>query len=464
MDATRSNAPAAQLSSIRADGSRLAIHPADVRGRFIRARRIVFVLLIAFYVAAPLLSVAEHPAIHLDVAARHFYLFGRTFNAQDFWLVVPAMLSFTFGLLFVTAWRGRVWCGWACPQTVFLEALYRPIERLLEGSRERRLRAQNEPLTPGRAGRKAVKHVLYVAISIGIAHVSLALFLSAAQLRGMVLEGPTAHPVPFAWAMALSALFYFNFGWFREQFCVVLCPYGRMQSVMHDRDSVLIAYDAKRGEPRGPLRKQAAAAAQTGDCVDCKKCVYACPTAIDIRNGLQMECLACAQCIDACDEVMDKIGKPQGLIRYASLRELDGAPRKVLRPRLVIYGLLFFTATTTLAASLWQRSAYEANIVRPAGLPYLLSGDSVVNQLQVHLANKTAQTLVLRVRSQTSIRADVRVTTEPVIIAPMSLATVPVGVVFARKDWGQGAQLVLRFEPTEGGEVREQAVRLLAPP
>ena len=304
--------------------------------------------------------------------------------------------------------------------------------------------------------------MLYVVISIVIAHVSLALFVSAEQLRGMVLESPSAHPVPFAWAMALSALFYFNFGWFREQFCVVMCPYGRMQSVMHDRDSVLIAYDAKRGEPRGPLRKQAQPT--TGDCVDCKKCVYACPTAIDIRNGLQMECLACAQCVDACDEVMDKIGKPKGLIRYTSLTELATGTRHVLRTRLFVYGALFLAGSTTLAASLWQRSTYEANIVRPAGLPYLLSGDSVVNQLQVHLANKTAQPLVLRLRTESSIRADVRVTTEPVTIAPMSLATVPVGVVFARKDWKEGAQLVLRFEPTVGGEVREQAVRLLGPP
>ncbi|HEY8924555.1 MAG TPA: 4Fe-4S dicluster domain-containing protein, partial [Polyangia bacterium] len=297
---TGSAAPPAPPTSeaLRPDGRRTAIHTIDVKGRFIRARRLTFAALIALYVAAPLIRIGGHPAVHLDVAARKFFLLGSTFNAQDFWIVLFIGTALLFSLLLLTAWHGRIWCGWACPQTVFLEAVYRPIERLVEGPRSRRLKLRGAPWTLERAARTAVKHVLYILVSLILSHVALSLFLSASELAAMVREGPASHPAAFTWSVAVTAALYFNYAWFREQLCIVLCPYGRLQSVLHDPDSIVVGYDARRGEPRGKLVRSAALAlapaatapAPRGDCVDCRKCVYACPTGIDIRNGLQMEC------------------------------------------------------------------------------------------------------------------------------------------------------------------------------
>src|SRR5215217_8954410 len=215
-------------ASLRTDGRRETIHPSDVKGRFLTRRRVLFAALMAFYLALPLLRVGGHPAVHLDVAARRFYLFGATFNAQDFWLVLFLATTAGFALLFATAWLGRVWCGWACPQTVFLEGLYRPIERWVDGPRERRLKQQRASWTFARAGRAVVKHALYLLVSLAISHVALSLFLSAGQLLAMVREGPAAHPVPFVWAVVVTGLLHFNYVWFREQLCVAFCPYGRL--------------------------------------------------------------------------------------------------------------------------------------------------------------------------------------------------------------------------------------------
>ncbi|MBK7859896.1 MAG: cytochrome c oxidase accessory protein CcoG [Archangiaceae bacterium] len=376
----------AQLSSIRADGGRLAIHPLEVRGRYITWRRVAFAVLIAVYLAAPVVQVGGHPAVHLDVAARRFYLMGGTFNAQDFWMVLLLATGFVFTALLVTAWRGRLWCGWGCPQTVFLEAVYRPIERLFDGPSVRRHKLKDQGWPLSRVLRSTGKHAAYLAVSVALAHVATSLFVSLHDLEGMITDGPAAHPEAFVWTTAFTAVLYFDFAWFREQFCVVLCPYGRLQSVLHDRQSITVAYDVARGEPRGKLAK--APAAPRGDCIDCKKCVQACPTAIDIRNGLQMECLACAQCIDACDEVMVHIGKPVGLIRYASQTELASGKRKVLRPRLLLYAVLATLSLGSLSFALTFRTPFEANVLRLRGVPFVIEGDRVRNQLEVHLVNK----------------------------------------------------------------------------
>ena len=384
--------PGGQLSSIRPDGSRVPIHPSDVHGRFITARRVVFAILIAVYALAPLIRIGGHPAIHLDVAQRRFFLLGQTYNAQDFWMVILIALNLIFGLLAVTTWRGRLWCGWACPQTVFLESFFRPIERLFDGPRERRMKRETAPRNARFYVRAILKHAAYLTMAWLLSHVALALFLSVHDLLGVMVDGPAAHPVAFGWAVAVTGVLYFNFAWFREQFCVVLCPYGRLQSVMHDRDSIVIGYDAKRGEPRGPLLKAGIQGPPRGDCVDCGKCVTACPTAIDIRHGLQMECIACAQCVDACDEVMTKIHKPIGLIRYASSNELEGKPTRQVRPRTIVYSVLFTIVFTVLTASLLTRKSFEANLLRLPGLPYFVEGTEVRNSLQIHLINKSPDT------------------------------------------------------------------------
>ncbi len=305
--------------SILSDGRRKKIVPADVRGRFDRARKIVFAALIALWIALPWVKINGAPAVFLDMDARRFFLFGMTFNAQDTWLLFFLLSGVGFGLVYLTALAGRAWCGWACPQTVFLEGVYRRIERLIEGPREKHLRRDSGPLTPGRVVRKIAKHAAFLVASVLIAHIVLAYFVSLPRELAMVRQSPGAHLEAFVWATAIAALLYGNFSWFREQLCVVLCPYGRLQSVLLDEDSLVVGYDATRGEPRGKKGKA------EGDCVDCNRCVVVCPTGIDIRNGLQMDCVACTACIDACDDIMVKGG---AAARSHSLRLTERARRE----------------------------------------------------------------------------------------------------------------------------------------
>lgn len=435
-------------AALPGDGRRHAIQPADVRGRFHRARGAFFAGLIALWAALPWVRIGGHPAVFLDVDAREFFIFGATFNAQDTWLLFFLMTGVGFALVYATALAGRVWCGWACPQTVFLEGVYRRIERLVEGPREKRIRRNAGPWNADRVVRKATSHALYLAASVLVAHVFLSYFTSLPKAFAMVRQSPAAHPEAFAWMLAVTALLYGNFAWFREQLCVVLCPYGRLQSALLDEHSLLVGYDAKRGEPRG---KKGAPGA--GDCVDCKRCVVVCPTGIDIRNGTQLECLACTACIDACDDVMDKLGRPRGLVRYDSLDGLAGKRRTIIRPRIVLYTVLLVVGAVVAFVATRKRSDFEAGLLRMTGEPYTIDAGEVRNALRIHLVNKRSSPATYRVAIDPVPGMSVVLPMPTVALPSLSDANVPMFLSVSKDDFP--GDFPVRVHVTRVGDERD---------
>lgn len=416
-------------STLKKDGSRTRVVAADVSGRFATMRRIVFFFLILIYVVLPWIRVHGHPAVFIDIEHRKFFLFGQVFNPQDIWMLVFLVTGAMFLLVFLTAILGRAWCGWACPQTVFLEGVYTRIERLMEGPRTERLRRDAGPWTVNKVLRKTVKQALFVLISLVLAHLFLAYFVSIPGLVDRMRSRPSAHPESFLLVFSFAAVLYLNFAWFREQFCVFLCPYGRLQSILLDPDSLIVGYDETRGEPRakGKQKKEGA-----GDCVDCGRCVVVCPTGIDIRHGLQMDCIACTACIDACDEIMGKVGRAPGLIRYDSQHGLRGETKHFFRPRLYIYSVLGFLGLMVAALSFRNRHDYEAQFLRTVGAPYTLDNEVVRNSLRIRLVNKKNERTMFSLTPDEIPQATFTIPMREVSLEPLGYTDIPVFVSVPR--------------------------------
>ena len=377
-------APERVLPTLNADGTRNRIRPRLYPGAVHRKRRWLAWALMGLFIALPVVHIGGKPAIFLDVVHREFTFFGHTFLATDGVLLMLLMLTI-FGVVFLTtALVGRAWCGWGCPQTVYMEFLFRPIERLFEGKRESQLQLDKV----GFNGRRLAKNAVFLVLSFALANVFLAYFVGTRALRSWVFEAPSQHMAGFLIVCVTAGLVFFDFAYFREQMCTVICPYARLQSVLLDRRSLLIGYDVKRGEPRSKGKQKPG----HGDCIDCHACVVACPTGIDIREGLQLECIACAQCVDACDSIMARIDKPPGLIRYASQEALEtGRARSALRPRVVVYSVALIALLVTLAASISTEVPAEVTILRGIGAPFSESGSDVVNQIRVKIRNRSSQ-------------------------------------------------------------------------
>jgi len=376
-------APERVLPTLNADGTRNRIRPRLYPGRQLSRRRAVAWALVALFVGLPFLTIGGRPAILLDVVHRQFSLFGHTFLATDGVLLMLLMLTIFAAIFWTTALVGRAWCGWGCPQTVYMEFLFRPIERLFEGKRE----AQLELDKRGASVRRLLKNLVFLGLSFVLANVFLSYFVGTHALRSWMTEAPAKHMAGFLVVLVTTGLVFFDFAYFREQMCTVICPYARLQSVLLDRSSLVVGYDTKRGEPRSKGKQRPG----NGDCIDCRACVVTCPTGIDIRQGLQLECIACAQCVDACDSIMDRIHKPRGLIRYASQDTLEkGRKASILRPRVVIYSLLLLGLLVILTSALSFKPGAEVTILRGIGAPFTENGAQVVNQIRIKVQNRTS--------------------------------------------------------------------------
>ncbi len=299
-------APEHVLSTLEKDGSRRWLRPKLSPGKYWHRRRIVAYFLVAFFVSLPHLRYQGKPVFLFDIPAREFTILGHTFLPTDTPLLALGIIGVFLTVAFLTSISGRLWCGWGCPQTVYMEYFFRPIDRFFEGTSGK----GGQPTKPMSAVNHVARFLVYVLLSMALAHTFLAYFVGTDRLAMWLRSSPSEHPFAFLVMAGTTVAMLFDFLFFREQLCLIACPYGRFQSVMLDRKSLIVGYDVGRGEPRGKARHNADPSARQGDCVDCKKCVTTCPTGIDIRNGLQMECINCTQCIDACDEVMTKLGRP----------------------------------------------------------------------------------------------------------------------------------------------------------
>ncbi|MDO5288567.1 MAG: cytochrome c oxidase accessory protein CcoG [Pseudomonadota bacterium] len=374
------------------------IYPRSVTGLFTKWRWFFVWATQLFFYGMPWLQWGDRQAMLFDLEARRFYIFGLVLYPQDVIyltgiLIISAMLLFLF-----TAVAGRQWCGYACPQTVYTE-IYLWIERKIEGDRSARMRLDAAPMSAGKFARKTAKQVVWIAVALWTGLTFVGYFTPIRELLGHVLSWNLG-PWETFWIFFYGFATYGNAGYMREQVCKYMCPYARFQSAMFDRDTLIVTYDAKRGEPRGSRSKKAdPKALGLGDCVNCTLCVQVCPTGIDIRDGLQYECISCAACIDVCNDVMDKVGYPRGLIRYSTEHALDEGwgPRQilrhVLRPRVLIYSAILAAVTLGLAASLALRTPFKVDIVRDrATLARIVQGGQIENVYRIQIMNATEQT------------------------------------------------------------------------
>jgi len=376
------------MNIITKEGKRNFIYPKKPSGKFYNLRTWFSIILLAILIVIPFIKISGHPLMLFNILERKFILSGIAFGPHDFYLFVIAMIAFIVFIFLFTAVFGRVFCGWVCPQTVFLEMVFRKIEYLIEGDYLSQKRLSIAPWSASKILKKIAKWFIFAVISCIIANILIAWVVGIDDLIKIISEPISLHTSGFIAMVLFSIGFYLIFAWFREYACIYVCPYGRLQGVLLDQNSIVIAYDDIRGEPRGKLKK--GRENNFGDCVDCKECVVVCPTGIDIRNGTQLECVNCTACIDACDIVMDKINKPRGLIRFASENMIKNSARFKLTARIISYTSLLVVLATVLTILIIKRQPIDVTILRTPGLTFQEQPGNIISNLySVKLTNKT---------------------------------------------------------------------------
>lgn len=380
-----------RISTVDEDGKRVWIFPKKPKGKFFNKRKIVSYILLLLLFGLPFIKYEGEPFIMLNIIERKFIIFGNIFWPQDFYLVAISIIIAVVFIFLFTVVYGRLFCGWICPQTIFMEMVFRRIEYWIDGDFTHQKRLKSAPWNAEKIFKRSLKHLIFWIFSFAIANTFLAYIISADELYQIIKDPVTNHLGGFIAMMIFTSVFYFVFAHMREQICTTICPYGRMQGVLLNEDTVVIAYDYVRGEERGKFRKnEDRNEVGKGDCIDCLQCVYVCPTGIDIRNGTQLECVNCTACIDACDHMMESVGLEKGLIRYVSENGIKERKGFKLTKKVKAYSLICLGLIAALVILMITRSDFQARITRQRGTTFLVTEDgSVSNIFEIYLLNKT---------------------------------------------------------------------------
>jgi cytochrome c oxidase accessory protein FixG len=405
------------IGTVDQKGKRVWIYPKKPSGKYHNWRIVVTVILLSLLFGGPFIKISGQPFLLLNIFERKFVILGQAFWPHDFVLLAIVLLTFFVFIILFTVVFGRVWCGWMCPQTLFMEMVFRKIEYLIEGDAAAQRRLDKDPWTLQKISKKALKHVIFMFISIVIAHTVMAYLVGVEQTMAIASHSPLENLAGFIGLISFTVIFYGVYAKFREQACIAVCPYGRLQGVLLTKESIVVAYDWLRGEPRGHLRKNKTDLNKTGDCIDCNLCVHVCPTGIDIRNGTQLECVNCTACIDACDDVMLKIGKPKGLIRFASYNSIKDGIQKIITGRVIGYSLILVGLMGVLSFALITRSDVETSVFKVPGTLYQRSDGFITNLYNVEFVNKTFEQVKLELKVSEPVPAElVNVSGKPVVI------------------------------------------------
>jgi cytochrome c oxidase accessory protein FixG len=388
-----------QLATIDKKGKRIWVYAKKPKGKLNRARNIVGYFLLAVFLAGPFLTINGQPLLLLNFIDREIVIFGIHFWPQDFHLFFLAMISLMVFIILFTVTYGRLFCGWACPQTIFLELIYRKIEYLIEGDAYYQKKLKSSPWNFNKIWRKSLKQVVFFLIALVITNFFILYILGPGGWVEWIKTAPGENLAGLAGMVIFAGIFDFIFAWFREQVCTIVCPYGRLQGVLLDRNSIVISYDYNRGEPKGTFFKsEDRKKAGKGDCINCTQCVQVCPTGIDIRNGTQLECINCANCIDACNAMMKNVGQEPGLIRYASEKMIAEKTKWRLNVRTIAYSAVLIILLSVVTIAMTSRTAIEATVLRAPGQLYQEQEDGKISNLyNVKLVNKTNEELPIKI-------------------------------------------------------------------
>ncbi len=429
------------------------VYPREVKGRFATLRRIAMIVLLGAFYGGPWLLWDDRQAVLFDLPARKFYIFGMTLWPQDFVYLALLLIILAVSLFFFTAIAGRLWCGFACPQTVWTEA-FTWIERAVEGDRSKRIKLDRAPWTAEKIRKKVLKQFLWVTLALFTGFSFVGYFTPVRELAAD-LASFEANAWTVFWLLFYAFATYGNAGFMREQVCKYMCPYARFQGAMFDRDTLIISYDTERGEPRGSRRRGSDAEAQgLGDCIDCTMCVQVCPTGIDIREGLQYECIACAACIDACDTVMDKVGSPRGLIRYSTERALEHKSYRLIRPRTVVYSGILVVLLASMVASMALRKPTIMDVIRDRNALYRDVGrQGIENSFTIRIINKHNEDHRYDLDVSGLDGIQLRTDTE-LAVAGESVVTVPVAVTVPHENAAGGNIIRFTLTSTDGSNIK----------